>query len=354
MCFFFDSFVFSFFFHIFALMKTGITSQRIQWIDMAKGYGMIFVIIGHWNIPYITDYLYAFHIPLFFFLSGVVYSLKKSFALFFKTKIQRIIIPYFCLGITVVFSNLLFSKGFGFGLTDVVKEARLLVVQERYTTLWFFACLLILNILMYPLIRYVRCRWLSDFIVFIICLCGILLWRNGILVLPWNIDAAMVVLPFFYGGYRLKEVLISLGNIQKRHFYIIVIVTFFGILVWLLNTWNMALTGEKVDLFYSNLNIELLTFLAATIGVAMIVLFSMSHINCIIKYIGENSILFFVWHQTIILQVLCRIYWKIGIMQSNYIEINIIKCFSVILTLVIITILNEVIIHSGLKYILGR
>lgn len=335
-------------------MKKGVTSQRIQWIDMAKGYGMFFVIIGHWNIPFITDYLYAFHIPLFFFLSGVVYSLKKSFFSFFKTKIQRIIIPYICLGITVVFANLLFSMGFGFGLTDIVKEVGLLVVQERYTTLWFLACLLILNILMYPLIRFVRSRWQSDFIVSVLCLCGILLWRSGVLVLPWNIDVALVVLPFFYGGYRLKEMLFSLGHIQKRNFDKIVIATFFGILVWLLNTWNIALTGEKVDLFYSNLNIELLTFLAAAIGVAMIVLFSMSHINCVIKYVGENSLLFFVWHQTIILQVLCRIYWKIGILQSNNIEINIIKCFSIILTLVIITILNEVIIHSRFKFILGR
>lgn len=331
-------------------MEKDNSSQRIQWIDMAKGYGMIFVIIGHWNIPIITDYLYAFHIPLFFFLSGVVYSLKNTFVSFFKTKVQRVIIPYFCLGITVVFANLLFSKSLGFGLTDIINEVGLLVVQERYTTLWFFSCLLMLNILMYPLIRYVRCRWLSDFIVFVICVCGIMLWRNDILVLPWNIDVALVVLPFFYGGYRLKEMLFSLGNRQNRDFDNIVIVTFSGILVWFLNTWNIALTGEKVDLFYSNLNNELLTFLAATIGVAMIVLFSMSHVNCIIKYIGENSLLFFVWHQTIILQVLCRIYWKIGI----YIELNIIKCLSIILTLVIITILNEVIRHSRLKFILGR
>lgn len=49
-------------------MKTGNNNQRILWIDMAKGYGIILVIIGHWNIPYLTDYLYAFHIPLFFFL----------------------------------------------------------------------------------------------------------------------------------------------------------------------------------------------------------------------------------------------------------------------------------------------
>ena len=39
---------------------------RIDWIDIAKGYGIIGVIIGHITTPYITVWIYTFHIPLFF------------------------------------------------------------------------------------------------------------------------------------------------------------------------------------------------------------------------------------------------------------------------------------------------
>ncbi len=49
--------------------------ERVQWIDVAKGIGMILVVIGH--TPGLTGWIYktiySFHMPLFFFLSGFVY-----------------------------------------------------------------------------------------------------------------------------------------------------------------------------------------------------------------------------------------------------------------------------------------
>ena len=48
--------------------------KRIEWIDTAKGIGLILVILGHLHIPFMTTWIYLFHMPLFFFLSGLVYS----------------------------------------------------------------------------------------------------------------------------------------------------------------------------------------------------------------------------------------------------------------------------------------
>lgn len=343
----------SVFFFIFAIQMENNNKQRILWLDMAKGYGIIFVIMGHWNIPYLTDYLYAFHIPLFFFLSGVVFSTKADFASFFKSKIRRIIVPYFCLSLPVIFTNLFFSMRLRFGISDIVKEFVLFVIQERHTTFWFIACLFVLNVLMYPLAKYVRSHRLSDIIILFLCLCGILLWRSDVLALPWNIDAALVVLPFFYIGYRLKGFLLHLSNSNLR--IGIVAIPVLGFLVWLLNSWNMGITGKRVDIFYSNLNVELLAYLAAAIGILMTVLFSMSHINKIIRYIGENSLLYFAWHQTIILPVLNNVYWKIGVMKLPvYTETSLIKWLSVLLTLLVITLLNEAVVRTKLKFVLGK
>ena len=144
----------------------------------------------------------------------------------------------------------------------------------------------------------------------------------------------------------------SLVVCKKR--YIIIIVFVLGFFVWFFNSWNIATTGERVDIYYSNLNMELVTFLTASIGIAMIVLLSMVHINRIIMYIGENSLLYFVWHQTIILPLLCRIYWRFGFKNISDIETNMLKCFSVVLTIIIITILNMVIKRSKFKFVLGQ
>lgn len=50
--------------------------QRIIWIDIAKGIGIIAVIMGHLgNIPPLLSHIiYSFHISLFFLLSRVFYK----------------------------------------------------------------------------------------------------------------------------------------------------------------------------------------------------------------------------------------------------------------------------------------
>ena len=70
--------------------------QRIEWIDIAKGIGIIAVLIGHTNSGILRDEIYSFHIPLFIFLSGMLFSgSTKSAKEFFVSKIKRIAVPYY-------------------------------------------------------------------------------------------------------------------------------------------------------------------------------------------------------------------------------------------------------------------
>lgn len=96
--------------HIFCLK-----SDRILWLDAARGIGIILVILGH-IIPMdqpICHVIYSFHIPLFFFLSGMILQLQKKKAVteviesgslkakrFIRRKCQSLLYPY------VVFSFL--------------------------------------------------------------------------------------------------------------------------------------------------------------------------------------------------------------------------------------------------------
>lgn len=70
--------------------------NRIEWIDTAKGLGLIFVILGHLHTPYISSWVYLFHMPLFFFLSGVTFSGGKyTFKQFIVKRLKTLVIPYF-------------------------------------------------------------------------------------------------------------------------------------------------------------------------------------------------------------------------------------------------------------------
>lgn len=46
--------------------------KRIHYIDVLKGIGILFVLLGHINNQEWSGYLYSFHMALFFFISGDV------------------------------------------------------------------------------------------------------------------------------------------------------------------------------------------------------------------------------------------------------------------------------------------
>ena len=78
-------------------------SQRIEWIDVAKGIAIILMVAGHTTIPkLISNFIWAFHMPLFFIASGLCtkweegvtygdYIIKKTISLLIPFIIYSII-----------------------------------------------------------------------------------------------------------------------------------------------------------------------------------------------------------------------------------------------------------------------
>lgn len=71
-------------------------TDRIEWVDVAKGIGILLVIAGHsfqlsWSAP-----IYAFHMPLFFFLSGLFVrsAYDLSFYSYAKKVAKRLLVPW--------------------------------------------------------------------------------------------------------------------------------------------------------------------------------------------------------------------------------------------------------------------
>ncbi|NEO83854.1 MAG: acyltransferase [Spirulina sp. SIO3F2] len=86
-------------------------SQYIGWVDYAKGIGITLMVLGHvirgllrsnlltenhWLLL-LDQWIYAFHMPLFFFLSGLFAqsALRKSTQSLMMKRLQRIVYPYF-------------------------------------------------------------------------------------------------------------------------------------------------------------------------------------------------------------------------------------------------------------------
>lgn len=88
-------------------------SKREIGIDVLKGLGIIFVLLGHMvGIGFYEDisvYIYSFHMPLFFFISGYLkYKKSSNLSVFqnIKKAAKHILLPYFILlTISILFTE---------------------------------------------------------------------------------------------------------------------------------------------------------------------------------------------------------------------------------------------------------
>ena len=79
-------------------------NQRLNWLDIAKAIAIILMVVGHTSIPSIaSDFIYAFHMPLFFIASGWTSNWNKySFYDFIKRRSRNLLFPFFFYSVIVL------------------------------------------------------------------------------------------------------------------------------------------------------------------------------------------------------------------------------------------------------------
>jgi len=313
-------------------MSNGI-KKRLDWIDIAKGYGIILVIFAHLNNWTFNNYIYSFHLPLFFFLSGYVFKSNDNFLDFILKKTKGLIVPYFLLGIpTVIFTSLYNLKGVG-GLKYYSLQ---LLIQKRQFTIWFLACLFILNILFYFVEKYLK-KDIYIVVASIVCVIfGLYYYQNGGKELPWNFDVCFTAMPFFAAGFIFKRKSEKIDKIIKSNNYLLYIIVF-TVLNLLLTYFNIKLSGSTLEMYFNVYGKPLLTYPAAFFGIFAVILISKKFEFKLIKYVGRNSLLYFAWHQAIFMPIVDDIF--IIFTLDKFLETPIIGNIIIISKLIVILIL---------------
>ena len=65
--------------------------KRSNWIDFCRGGGIGLVLLGHTSFPF-HKFIYGFHMPLFFLISGLLWHEERSIP--YKKYAKRFLIPY--------------------------------------------------------------------------------------------------------------------------------------------------------------------------------------------------------------------------------------------------------------------
>lgn len=124
----------------------------------------------------IGGWAYGFHMPLFFMLSGALYGYSKhtnSFNELIKSKIHRLIIPFYLVGILYMFP-IKFLAGF-YSRDNFFVALQGFLLGGNLGHLWFLLSLFWVFVLFYPLEKYVLKKFS---LIGLIIACLLLNWFN--------------------------------------------------------------------------------------------------------------------------------------------------------------------------------
>lgn len=266
------------------------STKRIAWVDVAKGIGALLVIWGHFiPIEKVQICIYAFHMPLFFFLAGVTFMSqeKQGFATYFKKKFRTIIIPYFIFSIPVYFVNIAVALK---NKEDIImsalnKTAGIFLcwkTEPLYNGVWFLPCIFATYILAWGVCKLCKNKIGALGVSCVVALIGLVLVLNHI-SLPWGLDTSCVTLPFFFFGYVMKE---QMNRVTAKWSFMYLPMIAIAYL-------NYRQTGFRVEIYANNYGNIFLFYIAAMMGIIATVGFTQNKRmmeNELIKELGRCSL----------------------------------------------------------------
>ena len=322
------------------------SSKRIKYIDMLKAFCIILVIVGHmgYTPAKVKLLLYIFHIPLFFFLSGMTLNVAKykSFFEFFARKFKTIVIPCFLMNISIFFIKSFILQPQFILKIDIIYFIKAMILADRmhiYYQLWFLNVLFLAELVCYFAIKYSD-RLYQYVIVFVmLMLCGTLGKKLYAMEfwLIWSFDLVPYASIFILSGYILRRNLSSVQKYLKKLYFIPVLAV--SLVCGVYNT--------RVDLYYQQINSTFLYFAAAFFGIwASFILFKNIPNIPLLEKIGGNTLIYYAYHSPIVLDILDIIMEQLaskytGIFVSNYIIASVELLLAILLCEVIAKIINN-------------
>lgn len=228
-------------------METQI-KKRIDWLDIAKGIAIISTIIGHsFDKNEIGIFIFSFHMPLFFILSG--YTLKKIQLRELKKStikdFKRLIVPIFIVLVIQIILSVFLENGELFPLIKKsIKQVFWGTCNRGVGRLWFLVALFyskfFFRIVLIKIPNYREIFLL--FGTYIFSVAGLKL------ELPQNFDLIFVSMLFMDIGYIFKNQMIEDSKTVQKFG----IVAFF---IWTYLIWNKHIYTDLAQRLYPPLAI---------------------------------------------------------------------------------------------------
>lgn len=286
---------------------------KLQWVDTWKGIGILAVVVGHVIDSAIARYIFWFHIPLFFFISGYLYKVQSDCGLFFKKKFCTLIVPYISFLILFSLPEFIgFIYQFSRGMNNQLIHEFLQTSFDKiyggrnlygwFGVFWFITCLFftqqIYNLLYCQVIKYRNASQLltvAIIIAYIIATIDTYFFKG--VRFPWSINAVAIALPFYYFGYLSKQNSIML----TRRSILLLSVFIFSCAIFLDIVFDLAVDFNIKTQRYGVIGANIIIALA---GISITQLLaktadSINYIGRILSSLGQASLIIMYLHQPI-------------------------------------------------------
>jgi len=191
--------------------KSELNNRRIEWLDALKGLAILLVLIGHHSPPFVK-YIYGFHMPLFFLISGYLYKESDNVPKHIWHIIKRYIFSYvaLCLVNLVIYYGEIYLvvENYQIDWRKILSDIKgILIIRESSMqgcyALWFLPVLASAQII-FILLMSIKRRWIRHLITLAGVCAGFVLGYLRIQT-PFRISVAMVGVLFISIGYYSKK-----------------------------------------------------------------------------------------------------------------------------------------------------
>jgi polysaccharide biosynthesis protein PslL len=278
--------------------------NKLHWIDLMKGIGILSVVAGHIYGGNITRVMYMFHMPLFFFLSGYLFKPNPDLKQYFKKKVYHLLLPYtaFLIPLYISFDSVSLHP-------IVLKEIIIYIIRPiiggnidgkgLLAVFWFVTCLFLTQQIM----NYVMTQWKNKIVFIFTLTCLVLSYVNSLIFpsfwLPWKANVTLGAIPIFYIGYLYKTKPFKINDMLLLFLGVFIILSSF---YFTENTYNM--TGAKYGIPILTLVSSIVLIL--NIKYLSIQLSKIKIFSLLLSELGATSMVIMFMHQPI--QIFTRDY----------------------------------------------
>ena len=332
-------------------------TRRDTVLDITKAIGIILMVMGHLHFSedVFDKYIYAFHMPLFFIVSGMLFNQDKTLKNTIISRAKALLVPYVVFG--GVYSAISIAKSMLAGDADTV--ASTLKVFFLYpvdkvpyeSALWFLPAMFITSVAYAGLRKIMDIKWATVVAVASGAI-GFIYPHLTDVRLPWGIDVALVALLFFHTGYIMKHfnLVERIKALRRKSTLLLLVLT---VAVFALNIF-MVFMNDKVNLRKVEYGNPLLAYVNAVAGTVICILIailidSFAHgtgLKALLCRISEVSIVFICINHNVI-HLFQFLLSSIGSGAFGIILIT-------LLSLSLILLIGHIIDRTPLRVVIGR